>query len=106
MGHAAGATVLLTILSVWLLAHPEARLDDSGIRILWELTKCSFAGLVLLTGCVMVFRKRAGIVLLHSRRRLDDARPAVHERRRRRIANDDSRRAAPPAIPTTSATSN
>ncbi len=61
-----GTDILLTILTVWLLAHPEARLDDSGIRILWQLLKCTFAGLVLLVGCVMVFRKRAGIVLLHS----------------------------------------
>src|SRR4051812_20058058 len=60
------ADVLLTVLTVWMLAHPEARLDDSGIRILWQLLKCTFAGLVLLVGCVMVFRKRAGIVLLHA----------------------------------------
>jgi ABC-type transport system involved in cytochrome c biogenesis permease subunit len=61
-----GVDILLTVLTVWLLAHPEARLDDSGIRILWQLMKCTFAGLVLLVGCVMVFRKRAGIVLLHA----------------------------------------
>ena len=61
-----GVDILLTILTVWLLAHPEARLDDSGIRILWELMKGASAGLVLLVGCVMVFRKRAGIVLLHA----------------------------------------
>ncbi len=57
--------ILLAILTVWLLAHPEARLDNSGIRILWQLAKGSAAGLALLVGCVMVFRKRAGIVLLH-----------------------------------------
>src|SRR5712671_6922952 len=34
-----GADILLTVLTVWLLAHPEARLDDSGIRILWQLLK-------------------------------------------------------------------
>ncbi|HVT27699.1 MAG TPA: cytochrome c biogenesis protein CcsA [Lacipirellulaceae bacterium] len=57
--------VLIAGLSAWLLAHPEARLDDSGIRILWQLLKGGSAGVVLLTGCAMVFRKRAGIVLLH-----------------------------------------
>jgi ABC-type transport system involved in cytochrome c biogenesis permease subunit len=57
--------VLLGLLTVWLLANPEARLDDSGLRILWQLVKGTGAGLVLLAGCVMVFRKRAGIVLLH-----------------------------------------
>ncbi len=58
--------ILLAVLTVWLLAHPEARLDNAGIRILWQLAKGSAAGLALLVGCVMVFRKRAGIVLLHS----------------------------------------
>jgi ABC-type transport system involved in cytochrome c biogenesis permease subunit len=57
--------VLLAGLAVWLLANPEARLDNSGIRILWQLVKGTAAGVVLLAGCVMVFRKRAGIVLLH-----------------------------------------
>ncbi len=58
--------VLVAWLAIWLLAHPEARLDDSGIRILWQLIKGAGAGAVLLAGCVMVFRKRAGIVLLHA----------------------------------------
>ena len=57
--------VLLAILTVWLLAHPEMRLDNSGIRILWQLAKATASGIILLVGCVMVFRRRAGIVLLH-----------------------------------------
>ena len=36
------------------------------MRILWQLIKGGLAGLVLLAGCVLVFRKRAGIVLLHA----------------------------------------
>jgi len=58
-------TALICLLTVWLLAHPEARLDDSGIRILWQLVKGGSAAAVLLIACVLVFRKRAGIVLLH-----------------------------------------
>ena len=42
-----------------------SQLSDSSMRILWQLTQGGFAGLVLLAGCVLVFRKRAGIVLLH-----------------------------------------
>jgi ABC-type transport system involved in cytochrome c biogenesis permease subunit len=57
--------VLLALLTVWLLANPEARIDNSGLRIVWQLIKATAAGIVLLVGCVMVFRKRAGIVLLH-----------------------------------------
>jgi ABC-type transport system involved in cytochrome c biogenesis permease subunit len=56
---------LLGVLTVWLLANPEARLDNSGIRILWQLAKGTASAAVLLTGCILVFRKRASIVLLH-----------------------------------------
>lgn len=52
---------------VWTLYRGEAgRLDDSSLRILWQLGKGTLAGLVLLAGCVLVFQKRAGIVLLHA----------------------------------------
>jgi ABC-type transport system involved in cytochrome c biogenesis permease subunit len=60
-----GLEALLAGLTVWLLANPQARLDDAGLRILWQLVKGTAAGLVLLVGSVLVFRKRAGIVLLH-----------------------------------------
>jgi ABC-type transport system involved in cytochrome c biogenesis permease subunit len=56
---------ILAAIAAWIFLHPEARLDDSGLRILWQLVKGGFAGGVLLAGCVFVFRKRAGIVLLH-----------------------------------------
>ncbi|CAK9102347.1 Protein NrfI [Durusdinium trenchii] len=42
-----------------------SRFDDSAMRILFQLMKGTLAGVVLLVGCVMVFNKRAGIVLLH-----------------------------------------
>ena len=45
---------------------PSARLDDSGLRILVATGEGLAAGVVLLAGCVLVFRKRAGIVLLHA----------------------------------------
>jgi ABC-type transport system involved in cytochrome c biogenesis permease subunit len=61
-----GIELALSSLVVWLLIHPSARLDDAGLRILWQLIKGSAAGLALLVGCVLVFRKRAGIVLLHA----------------------------------------
>ncbi len=57
--------VLLAAIALLLFFNPAARLDDSGLRILWQLIKGGVAGGVLLAGCVMVFRKRAGIVLLH-----------------------------------------
>jgi ABC-type transport system involved in cytochrome c biogenesis permease subunit len=36
-----------------------------SLRILWQLAQGLVAGCVLLGGCVMVFRRRAGVVLLH-----------------------------------------
>jgi ABC-type transport system involved in cytochrome c biogenesis permease subunit len=59
------AVASLGTVTGWLFARPDVRLDDSGLRILWQLLKGLGAGGVLLTGCVMAFRKRAGIVLLH-----------------------------------------
>jgi ABC-type transport system involved in cytochrome c biogenesis permease subunit len=61
----AAANALLGAFAIWLYLHPQTRLDDSDLRILWRLTKGLAAGGVLLAGCVMLFRKRAGIVLLH-----------------------------------------
>ncbi len=61
----AASATLLAGLTVWLFTHPEAQLDTSGLRILWQLIKASVAGLVLLAGCYWVFGRRAGIVLLH-----------------------------------------
>ena len=60
---ALAATGLLALL-VWLLMSGRS-LDDSSLRILWNLIQGSIASLVLLVGCIMVFKRRAGIVLLH-----------------------------------------
>lgn len=63
----AAAVVGLGLLLTWLVFSGNAvRLDDSGMRILWQLLKGAFAGGVLLAGCFIVFKKRAGIVLLHA----------------------------------------
>jgi ABC-type transport system involved in cytochrome c biogenesis permease subunit len=63
-GIAAGATFC------WLmylyLTDQEWPLGGSSMRILWQLTKGAAAAAVLLAGCIMVFRKRGGIVLLHA----------------------------------------
>ncbi|MEZ6050021.1 MAG: cytochrome c biogenesis protein CcsA [Planctomycetaceae bacterium] len=39
--------------------------DDSSMRILYQVLKATLAALILLAGCILVFRKRGGIVLLH-----------------------------------------
>jgi len=61
----AGVVALGGLLGWLLWMGSAAQLDDSSMRILWQLSKGSFAGIVLLIGCGLVFGKRAGIVLLH-----------------------------------------
>lgn len=59
-GIAVGALV------AWLFYQGDSvALGDSSMRILWQLIQGTLAGLVLLAGCALVFKKRAGIVLLH-----------------------------------------
>ena len=41
------------------------RIGDPGLRIVWQLTKGLGAGLILLIGCLLVFDKQGGNVLLH-----------------------------------------
>ncbi len=41
------------------------RIDDPGLRIVWQLAKGLGAGIILLVGCLLVFAKQGGNVLLH-----------------------------------------
>lgn len=55
------------VVAAYFLFNPrEALIDDSGMRILWQLVKGCGASVILLAGCMMLFRKRAGVVLLHA----------------------------------------
>ncbi|HTQ39524.1 MAG TPA: cytochrome c biogenesis protein CcsA [Pirellulales bacterium] len=62
-----GVGIGLLSLLAFLLFHVDAQdLNPSAMRILWQLLEGEFAAGVLLIGCVLAFRKRAGIVLLHA----------------------------------------
>lgn len=41
------------------------RIGDPGLRIVWQLTKGLGAGVILLCGCLLVFDRQGGNVLLH-----------------------------------------
>ncbi len=58
------SAVLAGLVSAGVLLVPP--LEDPSMRILYQLLKGTVCGLVLLSGCWLVFRKRAGIVLLHA----------------------------------------
>ena len=50
----------------WLVAYgATSRFDNASLRILFQLGQGTLAGLVLLAGAWFVFRKRAGIVVIH-----------------------------------------
>lgn len=40
--------------------------DEASMRILYQLVKATFAAGILLGGCIAVFKRRAGVVLLHA----------------------------------------
>jgi len=59
------ADLALMAVAGWLLFDPFGWFDYAGMRIVWQLLKGTNPGLILLAGCLLLFKKRAGIVLLH-----------------------------------------
>ncbi|WP_166830803.1 cytochrome c biogenesis protein [Thalassoroseus pseudoceratinae] len=59
-GFAATAAVLFVGID-----ETSVKNNYSGMRILWQLIKATLAAMVLLAGCSLLFKKRAGVVLLH-----------------------------------------
>jgi len=60
------SAVVLAVLSVWLwLAGDGAYLGDAGMRILWQLIQGGLAAGVVLAGCIFLFKRRGGLVLIH-----------------------------------------
>ncbi len=50
----------------WVLFEMETRFNSSSMRILWQLVKAEMAALILLGGFHLLFKKRAGVTLLHA----------------------------------------
>ena len=64
---ALGGAIVLAGMLAWTLRWGDAvQPGASSLRILWQMSKGLLASLVLLVGCVLLFRKKAGIVLLHA----------------------------------------
>jgi ABC-type transport system involved in cytochrome c biogenesis permease subunit len=61
-----GLDLTVGLLAGWFLINRDFRLDDASLRILWQMLQATAPAAVLLAGCVLVFRRRAGIVLLHA----------------------------------------
>ncbi|MFK7765824.1 MAG: cytochrome c biogenesis protein CcsA [Mariniblastus sp.] len=63
LGIAAIACAAVLGLTVWL--GEKAFIGDSAMRILWQLAQATIAALVGYLACLLLFKRKAGIVLLH-----------------------------------------
>ncbi|MEM8733691.1 MAG: cytochrome c biogenesis protein ResB, partial [Planctomycetota bacterium] len=60
------ASVVFLALTLMVLQGGEAvRLDDPGLRIVWQLLQASIASCVLLAGLLLLFKQRGGNMLIH-----------------------------------------
>ncbi len=58
--------VVLGALAFYLVVNgSEPQLGDSSLRIVWQLLQGGLAGSVLLVGCILLFKNRGGIVVIH-----------------------------------------
>lgn len=60
------ALISLWVTGIMLLGGQAYRLDDPGLRIVWQLLQASIASCVALAGLIMLFGKRGGNVLIHA----------------------------------------
>ena len=61
-----GVTILLSLTLVMIIGGSSARLNDPGMRIVWQLLQAGIASSVCLVGLIMVFGVRGGNVLIHA----------------------------------------
>jgi cytochrome c-type biogenesis protein CcsB len=61
-----GVTILLSLTLVMIFGGSSARLNDPGMRIVWQLLQAGIASAVCLVGLIMVFGVRGGNVLIHA----------------------------------------
>jgi ABC-type transport system involved in cytochrome c biogenesis permease subunit len=59
------SSILLSAAAWLILAGEGAYVGDEAMRILWQLIQGGLSGGVLLVGCILLFKKRGGIVLIH-----------------------------------------
>ncbi len=57
--------ILIAVFGGTMLLGEDAFIGDSAMRILWQLIQATVAALVAYAACVILFRRKAGIVLLH-----------------------------------------
>lgn len=63
---AVGAAIAFWMSGLLLFGGESVRLDDPGLRIVWQLVQASIASCVALAGLWLLFGKRGGNVLIHA----------------------------------------
>ncbi len=63
--YALTGVTLFALLVLSVIWGAEAFIGDSAMRILWQLAQSTIAAMVVLVGCMLLFKRKAGIVLLH-----------------------------------------
>jgi len=53
------------VLAITVVLGKDAFIGDSGMRILWQLAQSTIAACVAWGACILLFQRKAGIVLLH-----------------------------------------
>ncbi len=59
------AAISIAVLIFLFVLGKDSFIGDSAMRILWQLIQATIAALVLLAGCILVFKRKGGIVLVH-----------------------------------------
>ncbi len=60
------ATIAVLLAVIGILSFKWNANNEAAMRILYQLVKATFAALILLVGCIMVFKQRGGIVIIHA----------------------------------------
>lgn len=63
-GGLSGLLLATVVFVAWV--GERAFIGESAMRILWQLLQGTIAALALLAGCQLLFRRKAGIVLVHA----------------------------------------
>lgn len=61
----AGLNAVLLAAAAFLFINPDWRINDAGLRIVWQLLQATAAGGLLMAASWLLFAKRSGVVLLH-----------------------------------------
>ena len=59
------AVVSAVVLGLTIYLGEKAFIGDSAMRILWQLAQATIAAVVAYAACVLLFKRKSGIVLLH-----------------------------------------